>query len=55
MSRRAELVSKPKLSNEHERKDLSAIINLEISKAATLPELKIRTSKVPLDVGLNPA
>ncbi|KAL7177662.1 hypothetical protein ACSBR2_030927 [Camellia fascicularis] len=52
-SRRAELASKPKLSNEPERKDRSAIINLDKSKAATLPELKIRTSKVPLDVGRN--
>ncbi|KAI8005136.1 hypothetical protein LOK49_LG08G02814, partial [Camellia lanceoleosa] len=52
-SRRAELVSKPKLSNEPERKDISTIINLDKSKAATLPELKIRTSKLPLDVGRN--
>ncbi|CAL5416486.1 unnamed protein product [Camellia sinensis] len=50
-SRGAELVSK--LSNEPERKDISDIINLDKSKAATLPELKIRTSKVPLDVGRN--
>ncbi|XP_028070263.1 COP1-interacting protein 7-like isoform X2 [Camellia sinensis] len=50
-SRGAELVSK--LSNEPERKDISDIINLDKSKAATLPELKIRTSKGPLDVGRN--
>ncbi|KAI3664281.1 hypothetical protein L6452_44766 [Arctium lappa] len=42
-TRSADPVSKPKLSNGK----VSAIMNLDQSKAATLPELKIRISKVP--------
>ncbi|XP_059632337.1 COP1-interacting protein 7 [Cornus florida] len=52
-TRSAEPVSKPKVSNGPESKKISAIINLDRSKAATLPELKIRTSKGPSDVGPN--
>nr|XP_043632952.1 COP1-interacting protein 7 [Erigeron canadensis] len=44
-TRSAEPVSKPKLSNGPESKKISAIINLDQTKAASLPELKIRTSK----------
>ncbi|KAL6954946.1 hypothetical protein U1Q18_044388 [Sarracenia purpurea var. burkii] len=43
----------PKISNEPESKKISAIINLDRSKAATLPELKIRTSKGSSDIGQN--
>lgn len=39
--------SKPKLSDGSESKKISAIVNYDKSKAATLPELKIRTSKGP--------
>ncbi|XP_024962751.1 COP1-interacting protein 7 isoform X1 [Cynara cardunculus var. scolymus] len=46
-TRSADPVSKPKLSNGPESKRVSAIMNLDRSKAAMLPELKIRTSKVP--------
>lgn len=49
----AELVSKKKVSTEPESKKISAIINLDRSKAATLPELKIRTSKESSDIGRN--
>ncbi|KAI8560865.1 hypothetical protein RHMOL_Rhmol04G0288900 [Rhododendron molle] len=49
----AELVSKRKVSSEPESKKISAIINLDRSKAATLPELKIRTSKESSDIGQN--
>ncbi|KAL7220097.1 hypothetical protein ACSBR2_013037 [Camellia fascicularis] len=52
-TRSAELVSKRKVSNEPESKKISAIIDLDRIKAATLPELKIRTSKGPSDVGQN--
>ncbi|VVA16109.1 PREDICTED: COP1-interacting [Prunus dulcis] len=40
-------VSKPKVSDGPESKKISAIVNYDKSKAATLPELKIRTSKGP--------
>ncbi|KAM1281702.1 hypothetical protein ACFX2H_022146 [Malus domestica] len=40
-------VSKPKVSDGHESKKISAIVNYDKSKAATLPELKIRTAKGP--------
>lgn len=48
----SEPVSKSKVSNasetkKSETKKLSAIVNYDRSKAATLPELKIRTSKGP--------
>lgn len=49
----AELISKQKVSSEPESKKISAIINLDRSKAATLPELKIRTSKESSDMGQN--
>ncbi|XP_043692116.1 COP1-interacting protein 7-like isoform X2 [Telopea speciosissima] len=52
-SRNTEPVSKLKLSNEPEIKKISAIMSLDKSKAATLPELKIRTSKGPSDMGPN--
>ncbi|XP_050371936.1 COP1-interacting protein 7 [Argentina anserina] len=38
-------VSKPKASDGSESKKISAIVNYDKSKAASLPELKIRTSK----------
>ncbi|KAL6189443.1 hypothetical protein ACLB2K_040832 [Fragaria x ananassa] len=40
-------VSKPKASDGSESKKISAIVNYDKSKAASLPELKIRTSKGP--------
>lgn len=46
-SRSAEPVSKTKISDGPETKKISAIMNHDRSKAATLPELKIRTSKGP--------
>ncbi|KAG7996698.1 hypothetical protein I3843_01G174800 [Carya illinoinensis] len=46
-SRSAESVSKAKISVAPESKKISAIMNHDRSKAATLPELKIRTSKGP--------
>uniref|UniRef100_A0A2N9FGD2 Uncharacterized protein n=1 Tax=Fagus sylvatica TaxID=28930 RepID=A0A2N9FGD2_FAGSY len=46
-SQSAEPVSKRKISDGPESKKLSAIVNYDKSKAATLPELKIRTSKGP--------
>lgn len=49
----AELVSRQKVSSEPESKKISAIINLDRSKAATLPELKIRTSKESSDISRN--
>ncbi|XP_043710539.1 COP1-interacting protein 7-like [Telopea speciosissima] len=52
-SRSAEPVSKPKLSNGPEIKKISAIMSLDRTKAATLPELKIRTSKGPSVVDQN--
>lgn len=45
-TQRAGPVSKAKLSNGSETKKISAIINLDQSKVATLPELKIKTSKL---------
>ncbi|KAJ7954690.1 COP1-interacting protein-like protein [Quillaja saponaria] len=48
--RSTEAISKPKLRDGTESKKISAIMSLDKSKAATLPELKIRTSKGP-DVG----
>ncbi|KAK6929758.1 hypothetical protein RJ641_003852 [Dillenia turbinata] len=41
----AEIVSKRRVSDGPEMKKISAIINLDRAKAATLPELKIKTSK----------
>lgn len=52
-TRNAQLVSKSKGSNEPDSKKISAIMSLDKSKAATLPELRIRTSKGPSDVGRN--
>ncbi|KAF5465917.1 hypothetical protein F2P56_015880 [Juglans regia] len=46
-SQSAESVSKAKISVAPESKKISAIMNHDRSKAATLPELKIRTSKGP--------
>lgn len=51
--RSAESMSKLKISDEPESKKISAIINLDKTKGATLPELKIRTSKGPPDVTQN--
>ncbi|XP_057957924.1 COP1-interacting protein 7 [Malania oleifera] len=45
-----EAISKPKLSNDSESMKISAIMNLDRTKAATLPELKVRTSKEPSNV-----
>ncbi|XP_015887871.3 COP1-interacting protein 7 isoform X2 [Ziziphus jujuba] len=45
--RSAESVSKTKVSDGPEIKKISAIVNYDRTKAATLPELKIRTSKGP--------
>ncbi|KAK4421781.1 COP1-interacting protein 7 [Sesamum alatum] len=42
-ARSAEAITKRKLSEGPERNKVSAIINLDKSKAATLPELKIKT------------
>ncbi|KAK2999802.1 hypothetical protein RJ639_024129 [Escallonia herrerae] len=53
MARSAEPVSKPKLPNGPENKKISAIMNLDRSKAETLPELKIRTPKGPSNAGQN--
>lgn len=44
-SRSAELVSKTKTSDGTEHKKISAIMNHDRSKTATLPELKIRTPR----------
>lgn len=52
-ARSAESVSKRKLSEGPERSKISAIINLDRSKAAILPELKIKTSKALLNSGEN--
>lgn len=52
-ARSAESVSKRKLSEGPERSKISAIINLDRSKAAMLPELKIKTSKTLLNSGEN--
>ncbi|XP_057486655.1 COP1-interacting protein 7-like isoform X1 [Actinidia eriantha] len=52
-TRGSELVPKPKVSNEPESRKISAIINLDRSKAETLPGLKLRTSQGSLDIGQN--
>ncbi|KAI3469786.1 hypothetical protein Pfo_026449 [Paulownia fortunei] len=52
-ARSAEAVSKRKLSEGPEKNKISAIINLDKSKAATLPELKIKTSKSNINAGEN--
>ncbi|XP_073287980.1 uncharacterized protein [Primulina huaijiensis] len=52
-ARSAESVSKRKLSEGPDRSKISAIINLDRSKAAMLPELKIKTSKSLLNSGEN--
>ncbi|XP_073123557.1 uncharacterized protein [Henckelia pumila] len=52
-ARSAESVSKRKLSEGAERNKISAIINLDRSKAAMLPELKIKTPKTLLNSGEN--
>ncbi|VFQ76847.1 unnamed protein product [Cuscuta campestris] len=44
--RNSELASKSKLNDVNESKKISALMDLDKKKAATLPELKIRTSKV---------
>ncbi|XP_022138344.1 uncharacterized protein LOC111009543 isoform X3 [Momordica charantia] len=47
-TRSVELASKAKITNESDsKKKISAIMNLDKSKAETLPELKIRTPKGP--------
>ncbi|KAL2469683.1 COP1-interacting protein-related [Abeliophyllum distichum] len=51
--RSAEAVSKRKPSVGTERNKISAIINLDKSKAATRPELKIKTEKAPIEIGQN--
>ncbi|KAG8370442.1 hypothetical protein BUALT_Bualt14G0117400 [Buddleja alternifolia] len=51
--RSAEAVLKRKLYEGPERNKISAIINLDRSKAATLPELKIKTSKPHVNEGAN--
>ncbi|XP_042064109.1 COP1-interacting protein 7-like isoform X4 [Salvia splendens] len=48
-ARSAEAVLKRKLPEGPERNKVSAIINLDRSKAATLPELKIKTGKLPVN------
>lgn len=52
-SRSAEAVLKRKLSEGPERNKVSAIINLDRSKAATLPELKIKTAKLHVNADQN--
>nr|XP_027116594.1 COP1-interacting protein 7 [Coffea arabica]XP_027116595.1 COP1-interacting protein 7 [Coffea arabica] len=46
----AERVSKLKLSDEPDSTKMSAIMNLDKRKAATLPELKLKTTKGPSNV-----
>lgn len=46
----AERVSKLKLSDEPDSSKMSAIMNLDKKKAATLPELKLKTTKGPSNV-----
>ncbi|KAF8401934.1 hypothetical protein HHK36_012885 [Tetracentron sinense] len=48
--RNANPVSKPKASDGPEIKKISDIMSLDRTKAATLPELKIKTSKGPSDM-----
>ncbi|WCJ24068.1 COP1-interacting protein-related [Euphorbia peplus] len=45
--RKTEPVSKPKVSSAPESKKLSAIVNYDKNKIASLPELKIKTMKRP--------
>ncbi|KAL0433260.1 UNVERIFIED_CONTAM: COP1-interacting protein 7, partial [Sesamum latifolium] len=52
-TRSAEAVIKRKLSEGTERNKVSAIINLDKSKAATLPELKIKTPMSHVNKGEN--
>lgn len=52
-ARSAEAVLKRKLSEGPERNKVSAIINLDRSKAATLPELKIKTTKLHVNADEN--
>ncbi|CAH2080474.1 unnamed protein product [Thlaspi arvense] len=52
-SQNTELISKPKMSKEPESRKISAIISLDRSKAATLPELRIRKNKDSVDAGQN--
>ncbi|KAL0392707.1 UNVERIFIED_CONTAM: COP1-interacting protein 7 [Sesamum radiatum] len=52
-TRSAEAVTKRKLSEGPERNKVSAIINLDKSKAATLPELKIKTPVLHVNKGEN--
>lgn len=52
-ARSAEAVLKRKLSEGPERNKVSAIINLDRSKAATLPELKMKTPKSHVNTGEN--
>ncbi|KAL2230093.1 UNVERIFIED_CONTAM: COP1-interacting protein 7 [Sesamum indicum] len=51
--RSAEAVSRRKLSEGPDKNKISAIINLDKSKAATLPELKIKTSTSHINAGEN--
>ncbi|KAK4427824.1 COP1-interacting protein 7 [Sesamum alatum] len=51
--RSAEAVSRRKLSEGPDKNKISAIINLDKSKAATLPELKIKTSTTHINAGEN--
>ncbi|KAL6571404.1 hypothetical protein OROHE_003047 [Orobanche hederae] len=52
-ARNAEIVSKRKLSEGYERNKVTDIIDLDRSKAATLPELKIKMSKPHVNTGEN--
>ncbi|KAH6834648.1 hypothetical protein C2S53_009185 [Perilla frutescens var. hirtella] len=52
-TRSAEAVLKRKLLEGPERNKVSAIINLDRSKAATLPELKIKTTKLHVNADEN--
>ncbi|KAL6526610.1 hypothetical protein OROGR_015700 [Orobanche gracilis] len=52
-ARSAETVLKRKLSEGYERIKVTDIINLDRSKAATLPELKIKMSKPHVNTGEN--
>lgn len=54
-ARSTEPVSKPKASDGSETKKISAIMNYDKSKAASLPELKIRKSKEPAVAHSKPA
>ncbi|KAL0388440.1 UNVERIFIED_CONTAM: COP1-interacting protein 7 [Sesamum radiatum] len=51
--RSAEAVSRRKLSEGPDKNKISAIINLDKSKAATLPELKIKTSTSHINASEN--